>query len=82
MASQNRDRKARKMARAVGEVNRQQRKALGKVSQEDFSEMSGHHRTYIGNIERGDKVPTIYTVHLVGKALGVKASEILKKAGY
>ena len=41
------------MARVVGEVIRQQRKTLGKVSQEDFEEMTGYYRTYIGNIERG-----------------------------
>lgn len=39
-------------------------------SQERFAERSGLHRTYIGSIERGEKVVTIVTANKVAEALG------------
>jgi len=44
-----------KELRALGDAIREARKALG-VSQEDFAEMCDLHRTYIGQVERGEKI--------------------------
>ncbi len=40
-------------------------------SQERFAEMCGLHRTYIGSIERGEKVVTIVTADKLAAALGL-----------
>lgn len=52
------------------------------LSQEDFAELTGHHRTYIGFLERGERSPNIETVHRVAQALGLNASDLLRDAGY
>ena len=39
-------------------------------SQERLAELSGLHRTYIGHIERAEKVVTIVTANKVARALG------------
>ena len=52
------------------------------LSQEKFAELSDHHRTYIGLFERGERSPNVETLHRVAAALGVKASELLREAGY
>ena len=40
-------------------------------SQERFAELCGLHRTYIGSIERGEKVVTIVTADKLAAALGL-----------
>ncbi|WP_228282386.1 helix-turn-helix domain-containing protein [Rubrobacter tropicus] len=40
-------------------------------SQERFAELCGLHRTYIGSIERGEKVVTIVTADKLARALGI-----------
>lgn len=65
----------------VGLTIKALRTELG-VSQEKFSELTGHHRTYIGFLERGERTPNIYTLLKVAQALNIELSELLKKAGY
>ncbi|QQG36722.1 MAG: helix-turn-helix transcriptional regulator [Micavibrio aeruginosavorus] len=48
-------------------------------SQEDLSEYSGLHRTYISGIERGVRNPTIDIVQRVAVALGCRPSDLLKE---
>ena len=48
-------------------------------SQEDLSEHSGLHRTYISGIERGIRNPTIIIVQKVANALGCNASDLIKE---
>ncbi|MEI8285393.1 MAG: helix-turn-helix transcriptional regulator [bacterium] len=71
----------RKIARDLGRVTRRKREALG-LSQEKFAELTEHHRTYIGFLERGERSPNVNTLQRVAKALGVKASDLLREAGY
>lgn len=71
----------RKIASSLGRVIRRQREALG-LSQERFAELSQHHRTYIGFLERGERSPNVETLNRVAGALGVKASDLLREAGY
>ena len=69
------------IARALGTVCRRKREALG-LSQEQFAELTGHHRTYVGFLERGERTPNVATLNRIAKALGVRASELLRDAGY
>lgn len=46
-------------------------------SQDQLSEMSGLHRTYISGIERGVRNPTIKIVHEIAAALGINVGQLL-----
>ena len=72
---------SRKIARDLGRVIRRKREGLG-LSQEKFAELTEHHRTYIGFLERGERSPNVNTLQRVAKALGVSASDLLREAGY
>jgi transcriptional regulator with XRE-family HTH domain len=61
------------------EVKRR-RTQLG-ITQEDFSEKSGLHRTYISGIERGERNPTIDIVFSIARALGCTPREIMPSIG-
>lgn len=56
--------------RGFGETVRRLRLERGH-SQERFAEMCGLHRTYVGSIERGEKVVTIVTADKLARALGL-----------
>ena len=60
-----------------GKRVRQVRKDLG-LSQEELGFKSGLHRTYISDIERGSKNPTIVTVDTLAKALDMSISEVFE----
>ncbi len=66
--------------RALGDAIRAQRKELG-ISQEDFAELCDLHRTYIGQLERGEKNFSFTNVLRVAKAFRLKPSALLAKAG-
>lgn len=61
----------------MGRNIRRLREAKG-LSQEQFADEAGIHRTYVSDLERGSRNPTIRVVERVASALGVTASEILK----
>lgn len=61
----------------LGRNLRRLREAKG-LSQEQFADEAGIHRTYVSDLERGSRNPTIRVVDRVAKALGVTASDILK----
>ena len=46
------------------------------LSQEEFAEIVGVHRTYIGMIERGEKNITLLNIYKIGKALKISFSEL------
>ena len=46
------------------------------LSQEAFAHEAGIHRTYISDIERGARNPTITVVEKIAVALGVGAGEL------
>jgi transcriptional regulator with XRE-family HTH domain len=48
-----------------------------KWSQEEFADVSGLHRTYIGQIERGEKNISFGNLVKISAVLGVTASELL-----
>ena len=47
-------------------------------SQGDIARVLGVHRSYISGLERGERNPSLLTVHKVAKALGVSINELLK----
>lgn len=55
---------------------RRLREARG-LSQEAFAFEAGIHRTYISDIERGARNPTITVVDKIASTLGVKTSMLL-----
>lgn len=55
---------------------RQLREAKG-LSQEKFAFDAGIHRTYVSDLERGARNPTITVVEKLARALGVTASDLL-----
>ena len=50
------------------------------LSQEELSLRSGVHRNYIGGVERAERQPSALTVVRLADALGVKPSEVFKRA--
>ncbi|ACB76722.1 helix-turn-helix domain-containing protein [Opitutus terrae] len=69
-----------KELRALGEAIRAGRKTLG-LSQEDFAERCDVHRTYVGQVERGEKNISFTNVLRIARAIGQKPSVLLGKAG-
>jgi len=63
---------------ALGRVFRELRERRG-VSQEALALECELHRTYVGQIERGLKSPTVRTLFVIAKGLGVAPSEILRR---
>lgn len=60
----------------LGRNMRRLREVKG-FSQEQFAFEAGIHRTYVSDLERGARNPTILVVEKVAAALGVTASELL-----
>src|ERR1700735_4775939 len=52
-------------------------RAAKKWSQEEFAHISGFHRTYIGQIERGEKNISFSNLSRVASVLGLSLSELL-----
>lgn len=50
-----------------------------RISQEDFAELCGLHRTYISDIERCTRNISIDNIEKIANALHVSASELLKE---
>lgn len=64
------------LLKALGERARDLRTAK-KWSQEEFAHISGLHRTYIGQIERGEKNLSFVNLQKISGALGISSSELL-----
>lgn len=60
----------------LGRNIRELRTAKG-WTQEQFAFEAGIHRTYVSDIERGARNPTITLVEKLAKPLGVKAGQLL-----
>ena len=52
-------------------------RAARKWSQEEFAHISGLHRTYVGQIERGEKNISFENLSKISSVLGVTLSELL-----
>jgi transcriptional regulator with XRE-family HTH domain len=49
------------------------------ISQEELADRAGIHRTYVSQIERSLKSPTLHVFMQIAKALNTSASEIIKE---
>jgi transcriptional regulator with XRE-family HTH domain len=70
--------KKRTLAKRVGQLIRTLRLEAG-MSQEDFADRCGLHRTYVGCIERGEKTITLETANKVAQALDLTLSKLFNK---
>lgn len=52
------------------------REQLG-LSQEKLAEKAHLHRTYMGSLERAQKIPSLLTIVKLAKALNVEISELI-----
>jgi transcriptional regulator with XRE-family HTH domain len=59
--------------RAVGRAIQRRRKER-QLSQEALAELTGLHRNYVGQVERGERNVTTGTLISIARALGVSAS--------
>ena len=60
-----------------GLVVRKQRKKLG-LSQEELAELANLHRTYIGQVERGERNISVDNMECLAKVLEMELWEMLK----
>jgi len=69
--------KGQPLAKRVGTIIRRLRLEAG-LSQEAFADLCGLHRTYVGCVERGEKVITIETASKIAGALGISLAQLFK----
>lgn len=62
----------------VGRNLRALRQARG-LSQEDFADLLGVHRTYMGGVERGERNLTLRSVERLATRAGVEALTLLRE---
>jgi transcriptional regulator with XRE-family HTH domain len=74
------DPRTREELKRLGEYLREERRRL-RLSQEDFAEFCGLHRTYMGELERGETNLAYENTAKIARALGMRASELLRRAG-
>ncbi|MFJ7375480.1 helix-turn-helix domain-containing protein [Lysinibacillus capsici] len=61
-----------------GMAIRDYRNKLG-ISQEGLAEISGLHRTYISEVERGARNISLINIYKISKALNITASQLFQK---
>ena len=66
------------LERLFGQVLQQLRHKRG-LSQEKLGFESDYHRTYISQLERGQKNPSLKAIFRLAKALGVKPSGMIRR---
>jgi transcriptional regulator with XRE-family HTH domain len=64
---------------ALGQTIRELRTAAG-FSQERFAAAAGVHRTFMGDVERGEANPSLKTLEGIAKGLGVTVAELVGEA--
>lgn len=67
------------LQQAFGRNLRAYREARG-ISQEDFADVFGFHRTYMGSIERGERNLTLKSVERIAGKLEENPLELLRPA--
>lgn len=60
----------------LGNAIKQQRSALG-ISQEELAARAGMHRTYVSEVERGERNPSITSVEKLAHALEISITNLL-----
>lgn len=62
-------------------ANVKKRRLLMGLSQEEFADLCGYHRTYIGSIERSERNITVSTLEALAKALNADPIDLLRQDG-
>ena len=66
-----------RMFGSLGKALRKRRMGLG-VSQEEFADLCGLDRTYVGGIERGERNVSLVNLEKLAKALKIPLSELFR----
>ena len=64
--------------KAFGRVLRSVRESRN-LSQEELAARAGYHRTYIGQLERGEKSPSLRTLFNLSSVLQVNPSVLIRR---
>ncbi len=67
---------ARPIQQAFGEAIRARRTSLG-LSQERLAELAGLHRTYVGDIERGERNVSLVNIERLAAALDIRIAPLM-----
>jgi transcriptional regulator with XRE-family HTH domain len=65
--------------RAILADNVKAHRARAKVSQDEFADQCGLHRTYVGSVERCERNVTLATLELLAHSIGCSVPELLTK---
>ena len=60
-------------------LNLQRLRREKELSQEELSDRSGVHQTYLSGVERGKRNPTVGVLEKIAKALDVDVADIVAK---
>jgi len=69
----------RAIRKRFGDAVRRRRRELG-VSQERLAERAQLHRTYISDVERGNRNPSLESITRIARALDLEPSALLRLA--
>jgi CheY-like chemotaxis protein len=64
----------------LGSAIKEQRSALG-ISQEELAARAGLHRTYVSEVERGERNPSIGSIEKLAQALEVSFTSLFERTG-
>ena len=64
----------------LGMVIKTQRASLG-ISQEELAHRAGLHRTYISDLERGARNPSVESIEKLAAALQISVAKLFEQAG-
>src|SRR6476659_7734247 len=64
----------------VANAIKEQRNALG-ISQEELASRAGLHRTYVSEVERGERNPSITSIEKLAHALEVSFTSLFERTG-
>lgn len=62
---------------AFGKAVRKARKAQG-ISQEGLADLAGLHRTYVGDVERGERNISLLNMSKIAEAMHIKLNVLVK----